>query len=117
MPSDAIRELQADCRRCLVLCRVGPGFAASADFALDKPAGGPCVHLHADARCGIHGELPERGFPGCVAYDCFGAGQHVEGILEASLASGSHVSWDDAPPLQGRVDDVPRRGGPCGARD
>ena len=49
--------------------------------------------------------------------DYFDANPEVEGILEASLASGSHVSWDDAPPLQGRVDDVPRRGGPCGARD
>jgi hypothetical protein len=35
------------------------------------------VHLRADDRCGIHGELRERGFRGCVAYDCFGAGQHV----------------------------------------
>jgi pentapeptide repeat protein len=69
--------LRADCGRCLALCCVGPAFAASADFAVDKPAGQPCVHLRADARCGIHGALRERGFPGCVAYDCFGAGQHV----------------------------------------
>jgi hypothetical protein len=71
------QDLQADCARCLALCCVGPAFAASADFAVDKPAGHPCVHLHANARCGIHGELRARGFPGCVGYDCFGAGQHV----------------------------------------
>jgi hypothetical protein len=71
------QDLQADCARCLALCCVGPAFTASADFAVDKPAGRPCVHLRGDARCGIHGELRARGFPGCVAYDCFGAGQHV----------------------------------------
>lgn len=69
--------LQADCGRCLALCCVGPGFSASADFAVDKPPGQPCTHLRPDARCGIHDELRPRGFPGCVAYDCFGAGQHI----------------------------------------
>jgi Pentapeptide repeats (8 copies) len=69
--------LAADCTRCLALCCVGPAQIASADFALDKPPGRPCVHLRADDRCGIHDELRESGFAGCVAYDCFGAGQHV----------------------------------------
>ena len=75
--ADPFAPLQADCSRCLALCCVGPGFSASADFAVDKPAGEPCVHLRPDTRCGIHDELRPRGFPGCVAYDCFGAGQHV----------------------------------------
>jgi hypothetical protein len=75
--SDPFAALQADCGRCLALCCIGPALTASADFALDKPAGQPCVHLRADARCGIHDGLRERGFPGCAAYDCFGAGQHV----------------------------------------
>ena len=75
--ADPLAALQADCGRCLALCCVGPGFSASADFAVDKPAGRPCLHLLADSRCGIHDELRPRGFPGCVAYDCFGAGQHV----------------------------------------
>ena len=81
MPSterpDPFAELQADCDRCRALCCVGPAFARSADFAVDKPAGQPCRHLRGVARCGIHTELRQRGFPGCVAYDCFGAGQHV----------------------------------------
>src|SRR3954452_11012900 len=75
--ADPFAPLQADCSRCLALCCVGPGFSASADFAVDKPAGQPCVHLRPDTRCRIHDELRPRGFPGCVAYDCFGAGQHV----------------------------------------
>jgi hypothetical protein len=70
-------SLRADCSRCAGLCCVIPAFAASADFAVDKPAGTPCRNLGADFRCGIHGELRERGFRGCTVYDCFGAGQHV----------------------------------------
>lgn len=73
----ARRELTADCSRCVALCCVVPAFAASADFAIDKPAGTPCVHLRTDDRCGIHDQLPERGFPGCVVFDCLGAGQRV----------------------------------------
>jgi hypothetical protein len=67
----------ADCSRCLALCCVGPAFAASADFAIDKPARTPCPHLRDDHACGIHDRLHERGFPGCVVFDCFGAGQQV----------------------------------------
>jgi len=69
--------LRADCSRCVGLCCAGPAFAASADFAIDKPAGQPCPNLRPDFRCGIHDRLRERGFPGCTAYDCFGAGQRV----------------------------------------
>jgi uncharacterized protein YjbI with pentapeptide repeats len=54
-----------------------PAFSASADFAVDKPAKHPCVHLRPDFRCGIHERLRPAGFPGCIVYDCFGAGQKV----------------------------------------
>ncbi|HEY2551588.1 MAG TPA: pentapeptide repeat-containing protein [Streptosporangiaceae bacterium] len=70
-------RLRADCSRCSGLCCVVPAFAASADFAIDKPAGQPCQHLSQDSRCSIHDLLRQRGFPGCAAYDCFGAGQQV----------------------------------------
>lgn len=72
-----MRELTADCARCAALCCVVPAFAASADFAIDKPAATPCPNLRADHRCGIHASLRERGFRGCTVYDCFGAGQQV----------------------------------------
>ena len=52
-------------------------FARSADFAFDKPAGEPCRHLASDHRCRIHEQLLHSGMRGCVAYDCFGAGQSV----------------------------------------
>ncbi|MEU2613645.1 pentapeptide repeat-containing protein [Micromonospora sp. NPDC007271] len=71
------RELRADCARCFGICCVAPAFAASADFAIDKPAGQPCPNLRPDSRCGIHRDLRQRGFPGCTVFDCFGAGQHV----------------------------------------
>jgi uncharacterized protein YjbI with pentapeptide repeats len=69
--------LRADCSRCFALCCVAPAFSASADFAIDKAAGTACPNLRADFRCGIHANLRGEGFPGCVAYDCFGAGQKV----------------------------------------
>jgi hypothetical protein len=56
---------------------VAPAFARSADFAIDKPAHQPCPNLGKDFRCGIHNELRDRGFPGCTAFDCFGAGQRL----------------------------------------
>ena len=74
---EAARTLRADCERCVGLCCVAPAFAASADFAIDKAAGRPCPNLGADFRCEVHAGLRSLGFPGCVAYDCFGAGQRV----------------------------------------
>jgi hypothetical protein len=74
---DARTHLRADCSRCAGLCCVAPAFAASADFAIDKPAGVACPNLQADFRCGIHAQLRERGFPGCTVFDCFGAGQRI----------------------------------------
>lgn len=70
-------ELRADCQRCFGLCCVALNFARSADFAIDKPAGQPCPNLRADFRCVIHDQLRPRGFAGCAAFDCFGAGQKV----------------------------------------
>lgn len=77
------RALNADCARCFALCCVAPAFAASADFAIDKPAGVPCPHLQGDLRCGIHSRLRPEGFPGCDVYDCFGAGQQVSQVTFA----------------------------------
>jgi hypothetical protein len=70
-------ELRADCTRCFALCCVAPAFSASADFAIDKAAGQPCPNLRADFRCSIHDSLRPRGFGGCAAFDCLGAGQKV----------------------------------------
>jgi uncharacterized protein YjbI with pentapeptide repeats len=84
-------RLRADCARCFALCCVAPAFSPSADFAIDKPAGQPCPNLLADFRCGIHEQLRPRGFAGCTAYDCFGAGQQV-----AQVTFGG-TDWRRAP--------------------
>ncbi len=84
-------ELVADCARCLALCCVVPAFAKSADFAIDKPAGHACPNLRADSRCGIHAELRPRGFAGCAAYDCFGAGQRVTALTGGRGRSAAAV--------------------------
>ena len=79
-PEGAHRLLRADCGRCFGLCCVAPAFSASADFAIDKPAGRPCPLLQLDFRCHIHTDLPAQGFRGCAVYDCFGAGQQVSQV-------------------------------------
>jgi uncharacterized protein YjbI with pentapeptide repeats len=75
--TDARADLRADCTRCFALCCVASELTRSADFAIDKPAGVPCLHLADDHRCSIHERLVPAGFPGCVAFDCFGAGQRL----------------------------------------
>ncbi len=71
------RLLEADCASCAGLCCVAPAFAKSSDFAINKPAGKACPNLGDDFRCGIHERLEPLGFPGCVVFDCFGAGQRI----------------------------------------
>jgi uncharacterized protein YjbI with pentapeptide repeats len=93
-------DLRADCSRCFALCCVAPAFAASADFAIDKPAGQPCPNLRTDFRCGIHSQLRQRGFPGCTGYDCFGAGQQV-----AQVTFGGR-DWRGDPATARRMFDV-----------
>ncbi|MEO8827770.1 pentapeptide repeat-containing protein [Lapillicoccus sp.] len=90
---EAHSALRADCASCAGLCCVALPFARSADFAIDKPAGEPCPNLDAGHRCTIHAELPERGFPGCVTFDCFGAGQQVTQVTFGNR------SWRDHPEL------------------
>ena len=90
-------SLRADCAHCSALCCVAPAFSASADFAIDKPAGRPCPNLGQDFRCSIHDRLRRRGFPGCSAYDCFGAGQQVTQVTFGGQ------DWRGAPQLADQV--------------
>ncbi|HYO42873.1 MAG TPA: pentapeptide repeat-containing protein [Candidatus Limnocylindrales bacterium] len=101
------RVLSADCERCVGLCCVAPLFVKSAEFAFDKFAGDPCPNLAADNRCGIHARLRASGFPGCVTYDCFGAGQRVSSELlpgadwraDAGTAAALFTAFDVVRPL------------------
>lgn len=71
------RSLRADCGNCFGLCCVALYFSSMEGFPSDKEAGQPCSNLQADSRCCIHKNLEEKGFKGCIAFDCFGAGQKV----------------------------------------
>src|ERR1022692_1882474 len=93
-------SLRADCERCFALCCVGPAFSASADFAISKPAGQPSPNLQPDFRCSIHDRLRPRGFGGCAAYDCFGAGQQV-----AQVTFGGR-DWRPGPGVRAQMFDV-----------
>lgn len=70
-------DLRADCSRCAALCCVVLPFRRAGGFGADKDGGVPCANLLADDRCGIHDRLRETGWPGCAAFDCFGAGQFL----------------------------------------
>jgi hypothetical protein len=69
----------------------------AAGFAFDKAAGEPCRHLTPADACAIHAQLRPAGMGGCVAYECFGAGQHVSQVLYA----GS--SWRETPGTAGEM--------------
>jgi hypothetical protein len=90
-------DLVADCSRCVGLCCVLLPFQRSADFAFDKAAGEACRHLADDHRCRIHASLLEDGMRGCVAYDCFGAGQAVTAsgrVADFALVEQVHeIAW------------------------
>ncbi len=90
-------ELRADCGNCFGLCCVALPFAASADFAIDKPAGVPCPNLRADFRCAIHAGLRGAGFAGCATFDCFGAGQRVSQVTYGGR------DWRASPGTAGRM--------------
>lgn len=89
--------LKADCANCFGLCCVALTFSRSADFAIDKDAGEPCVNLQEDSRCGIHSRLRESGFKGCTVYDCFGAGQKI------SQTTFEGQSWRQEPESRGQM--------------
>ena len=76
----------SDCAKCAALCCVAypsddmPGFAAS------KRSGEPCPRLAPCGTCTIYEDRERLGFGGCIAYDCFGAGQFVTQALSHSGA-------------------------------
>lgn len=49
-------------------------------FGHDKPAGLPCHRLDRMS-CSIHEDLEVKGYRGCVAFECLGAGQRVTAMF------------------------------------
>lgn len=79
-PDKSRSNLRADCENCFGLCCVALYFSASEGFPVDKDAGQPCLNLQPDFRCCVHKSLWKRGLKGCIAFDCFGAGQKVSQV-------------------------------------
>lgn len=71
------RDLQANCVHCFGICCVALFFSKSDGFPTNKDAGTPCTYLASDFRCSVHERLEELGCQGCIAFDCFGAGQKM----------------------------------------
>jgi hypothetical protein len=88
---------RADCAKCCGLCCVAPAFDAAQGFGYSKPACTACTHLRADFRCSIHDRLRPGGFPACITFDCYGAGQRVTQHLFAGK------SWRSSPELASQM--------------
>ena len=71
------KYLKGNCSQCFGLCCIALYFSAKEGFPENKKAGQPCKHMQEDFRCNIHGKLIPSGMKGCVAYDCYGAGQQL----------------------------------------
>lgn len=69
--------LKSDCSTCFGFCCAALFFTAMEGFPINKDAGVPCPHLADQFKCDIHTQLQKKGLKGCMAYDCFGAGQRV----------------------------------------
>ncbi len=85
-------SLAPDCSQCAALCCIGLALDKGPRFGIDKPAGLPCPNLDGHL-CKIHQGLVAKGFSGCAAYDCLGAGQRVTQELHGGQ------SWRDAPSI------------------
>jgi len=92
--------LEPQCENCAALCCVVFAFDRSESFGFDKAAGEVCPNLVACGKCGIFPEREKLGFRGCIAYDCFGAGQRVT----QEVFGGR--TWRDDPKLTTRMGDA-----------
>ena len=92
--------LKPDCTSCAALCCVVFAFDKSESFGIDKGAGEVCPNLSECGACKIFEERESRGFRGCIAYDCFGAGQRVTQEVFAGR------SWREDTGLKKRMGDA-----------
>lgn len=90
-------HFRADCSSCCGLCCVVPDQLAVQGFRVDKPAETPCIHLNMLHRCSIHAKRQTHGYPACVSFDCFGAGQWVTQHLFGG------AEWTDSPDLASQM--------------
>lgn len=75
-----INNLKPDCSNCFGLCCVALYFSVQDGFPTDKRAGIPCPNLEENYLCSVHKKLETLGLKGCIAYECFGAGQQISQV-------------------------------------
>jgi len=75
--ADLEAALGIDCEKCSGLCCVALYCMKTDGFPENKKSGIPCRHLMSDFFCDMHSLLAKKKMKGCLAYDCFGAGQKV----------------------------------------
>lgn len=94
MPTTPVlpRHLRADCSACDGICCVALPFDADQGFGFDKPAHTRCPHLADNACCRIHASRRQRGFGGCEAFDCHGAGQRLHTALGPGAIDAERVA-------------------------
>ena len=68
---------RSDCAQCAALCCIAYPSEDMPGFAAHKQAGEPCPNLDACGACTIYEDRARLGFAGCIAFECFGAGQFV----------------------------------------
>lgn len=93
--NDLTNELKINCSQCCGLCCVALFFSKTDGFPHDKVAGKPCINLMKDFRCSIHSQLFNNKMKGCIAYDCFGAGQKVTQIVYHNESWHNHQEMFD----------------------
>ncbi len=81
--SDNSSHLKPQCEKCFGICCIALYFSVQDGFPTDKSAGTPCPNLAEDFRCVIHDKLGDLGLRGCVAYECYGAGQQISQVTFA----------------------------------
>lgn len=79
----AVLETRSDCDRCAALCCIAYPSEDMPGFSAIKSAGEPCPKLGGNGLCTIYEHRAEKGFAGCIRFECFGAGQHVVQYLFA----------------------------------
>lgn len=70
-------NLVINCEKCSGLCCVALYFNKTDGFPENKQAGKACINLKEDYTCKVYEQLESKKLKGCIAYDCFGAGQKV----------------------------------------
>ncbi|GAA3867692.1 hypothetical protein [Celeribacter arenosi] len=86
-----MEEFNPDCENCAALCCFALAFDRGDMFGHDKDAGVPCHRLDGNA-CSIHDKLADRGYHGCVAFDCLGAGQRTTALFDPTWREDRSVT-------------------------